>query len=170
MSSHPTLIVRCFTFVAAASALAIVLGYFKLYRLPQGGSITLETVPILFITLWMGVRTGIFAGLLTGLLKLILDPFIIHPIQILLDYPIPFACLALSAYPDSLPRLGIILGNAARFTCHLVSGVIFFSSYAPEGSNVWYYSAIYNGSYIVPETIIGLFLVPPIMRRISHRI
>jgi thiamine transporter len=156
--------------VAAAAALAIVLGYFKLYRLPQGGSITLETVPILFITLWKGARTGFLAGLLTGLLKLILDPFIIHPVQILLDYPIPFACLGLAAYPGSFPRLGIVLGNAARFSCHLFSGVVFFSAYAPDGTNVWYYSTLYNASYVVPETLIGLFLVPAIVRRISHRI
>jgi thiamine transporter len=167
LSNTPGVITRSYTFVAAAAALAIVLGYFKLYRLPQGGSITLETVPILFIALWKGPRTGIQAGIVAGLLKLILDPFIIHPVQILLDYPIPFACLGCAAFSSALPRLGIVLGNTLRFACHLISGVVFFSSYAPDGSSVWYYSAMYNASYILPEALIALFIVPPILRRIS---
>jgi thiamine transporter ThiT len=44
VSKHPSINpTRAITAVAAATALALVLGYLKLYRLPQGGSITLET-------------------------------------------------------------------------------------------------------------------------------
>jgi len=153
--------------VAAAAALATVLGFLKLYRLPQGGSITLEAVPILFLARWKGMRPGIVAGLLAGFLKLILDPFIIHPVQILLDYPIPFACLGLAAVPHRFPRVGILLANLSRFLCHFASGALFFASYAPEGVSVWKYSALYNFSYVGPEAIIALFLVPPICNRIT---
>ena len=155
--------------MAAAAALATVLGYLKLYRLPQGGSITLETVPILFLAQWKGMRPGIAAGLITGLLKLILDPFIIHPVQILLDYPIPFACLGLAAMPLRFPRMGILFANLLRLLCHFVSGAVFFASYAPQGVSVWKYSALYNASYVVPEAIIALLLVPPIYNRIAHQ-
>jgi len=37
--------------------------------------------------------------------------------------------------------------------------------YAPAGQNVWLYSAIYNGSYVVPQAILSMLLLPPILRR-----
>jgi len=157
--------IRDLTASSAAAALAVVLGYMKIYRLPQGGSITLETVPILFVALWLGVRPGALAGALTGVLKLLLDPYIIHPIQILLDYPLPFALLAFSALFPHFPRTGILVGNGARWLSHFVSGVVFFGSFAPEGVAVWRYSAVYNLSYIGPEAVIGLLLVPVLIRR-----
>jgi thiamine transporter len=43
----------------------------------------------------------------------------------------------------------------------VISGVIFYASYAPEGQNVWIYSLIYNCTYILPDTaIIFLLLIP----------
>jgi thiamine transporter len=38
--------------------------------------------------------------------------------------------------------------------CHVLSGVIFFASYAPEGQNVWIYSLVYNASFMAPSVII----------------
>ncbi|MBU7016120.1 MAG: energy-coupled thiamine transporter ThiT [Theionarchaea archaeon] len=55
--------------------------------------------------------------------------------------------------------LGVIVGIAGRFLCHFISGVIFFSEYAPEGMNPWIYSALYNGSYILGELIISVILI-----------
>ncbi len=166
-SSHPG--VRGLTAVAATAALALILGYIKLYRLPQGGSITLEAVPILFLALWQGIRPGILAGLLTGILKLLFGPFIVHPVQLLLDYPLPFALLGLSAATPRAPRTGVLLGSLARWFSHFTSGIVFFGSYAPEGVSVWRYSALYNLSYIGPEALIALLLVPPLLRRIPDR-
>ncbi|MDA0746610.1 MAG: energy-coupled thiamine transporter ThiT, partial [bacterium] len=119
MTTSARMDIRNLTALAAAAALAIFLGYLKLYRMPQGGSITLEAVPILFVALWRGPRTGILAGLFTGVLKLMLDPFIVHPVQVLLDYPLPFFCLGLVAYLPRFPRLGILLASTARWASHV---------------------------------------------------
>ena len=134
--------IRDLTTAAMAAAMAVLLGYLKIYRLPQGGSITLETVPILFVALLRGARLGIFAGLITGCLKLLLGPFIVHPVQLLLDYPLPFALLGLSAILPRFPRIGILLGNSVRFLSHFVSGIVFFGSFVPEGMSIWRYSAL----------------------------
>ena len=157
---------RAITAVAAATALALVLGYLKLYRLPQGGSITLEAVPVLLLALWHGPRLGFLCGCLTGVLKLVLDPFVVHPVQILLDYPLPFALLGLAGFSQGHPRLGILLASLGRWLSHVLSGAVFFATYAPQGVSVWHYSVLYNLSYAGPEAAIALLLVPTLLRRV----
>ena len=172
MALSSRLSIRDLTTIATGAALAFVLGFIGKalpLRLPQGGSITLETIPILVVALRWGVRVGLPTGLLTGLLKLLLDAYIVHPVQLILDYPLPFALLGLSALCPAPPWRGILLGNIARFASHFASGVIFFGSFAPEGIGVWRYSALYNLLYIGPETLLGLFLVPPLIRRLSSQ-
>ena len=165
-SSPPITSTRATTTLAAATALALILGYLKLYRLPQGGSITLETVPILLLALWHGPRLGILCGCLTGVLKVLLDPFVLHPIQILLDYPVPFALLGLAGMVPGRPRLGILLASTGRYLSHVLSGAIFFAHYAPEGVDVWHYALLYNLSYAGPEALIALLVVPTLLKRI----
>ncbi len=167
VSKHPSINpTRAITAVAAATALALVLGYLKLYRLPQGGSITLETVPVLLLALWRGPRLGVLCGCLTGVLKLVLDPFVVHPVQIFLDYPLPFALLGLAGLTRGHPRLGILLGSLGRWLSHVLSGAVFFAHYAPEGLSVWHYSVLYNLSYAGPEAAIAILLVPALLGRI----
>jgi hypothetical protein len=43
-----------------------------------------------------------------------------------------------------------------RFLCHFVSGVTIWSGYAPENMLVGVYSLVYNGSYMLIETIITI--------------
>ena len=45
----------------------------------------------------------------------------------------------------------MVLGAAARFGAHFVSGIVFFGSNAPAGTPVWIFSALYNLSYVVPS-------------------
>jgi len=169
MYSSYRLNIRDITNVAVAASLAVVLGLIgKMFglQLPQGGSITLEVVPILLVALWRGARIGVAAGLITGLLKILFGAYILHPIQLLLDYPLPFSLLGIVGLFSSLPRLGILVVSLLRFFCHFLSGVIYFSSFAPEGVSVWRYSALYNLSYTAPEALIGILLVPLLLKRL----
>lgn len=164
---------RDLTAIGTGAALAIVLGVIckalPLPRLPYGGSITLESIPILFVALWRGWRPGIQAGILCGLLQLLLDAHIYHPIQVLLDYPVAFGLLGLAAVVRwTIP--GILIASALRFVAHFISGIVFFGSYAPEGTPVWIYSATYNASYIIPDAIIASILVPILLSRTGKTI
>jgi thiamine transporter len=50
----------------------------------------------------------------------------------------------------------------------VLSGVIFFASYAPEGTNVWLYSTVYNVSYMLPNlglTIILTYILWPRLKK-----
>ena len=58
---------------------------------------------------------------------------------------------------------------ATRFLSHFISGVVFFGMYAPEGMSPIVYSAVYNGSYMLPEMVIsGIFIYMLIQRDILN--
>ena len=155
---------------ALAAALTVALSYVKLWEMPQGGSITLEAIPLLVFSLRRGVRSGAGAGAVAGLLQLLLGGYVVHPAQALLDYPMAFAALGIAGIARKPLWVGTVLGSLARFICHLVSGAIFFGSYAPKGTNVWLYSATYNGSYMLPNLVIAVvavYLLWPRLSRIS---
>jgi thiamine transporter len=88
-------------------------------------------------------------------MQLITGGYIVHPAQALLDYPIAFGVLGVTGFFKNRPLwLGISLGGVLRFFCHVLSGVVFFGSFAPEGTNVWVYSAVYNGSFMAPTLVV----------------
>jgi len=168
MASHePISRVKGGVEVAAAAALGAVLSLVKVYTLPQGGSVTATMLPVLFLALWRGPRAGALAGLALGVLKLTLGPVIVHPVQVLFDYPIPYALLGVAGFFRRLPALGALVASLCRLTVHTYSGAVFFASYAPPGVSVWEYSLGYNASYLLPEAMICIVLVPILLRRVA---
>jgi oxaloacetate decarboxylase beta subunit len=90
--------VRALTLSALMIALATVLGQIKLFEMPQGGSVTLLSIlPIAACGYLLGTRRGVMAGFCVGLINLIFGPYVIHPVQLLMDYPIAFGALGLAA-------------------------------------------------------------------------
>jgi energy-coupled thiamine transporter ThiT len=219
--------------IVAFVALSTALSYVKVFSLPQGGSVTAGSmVPIIWLSLRRGPKIGLFACAAYGLVQLMVEPFIYHPVQVLLDYPIAFGALglagffqkgpvvrwrvsvtvdqliasALSAFsfalfcyeltlyalngalfflwlfsfsfllllwmgtankrrePEAKSKttaalIGVTVGIFGRFVAHVVSGVVFFGEYAPEGMSPIVYSAIYNGTYIVPELLVSAYFM-----------
>ena len=161
---------RVLTEAALAIALAFVLGLIKIFKMPYGGSISLEMMPLILLALRQGPWVGIVSGAVYGVLNLITDPQIFHPIQVLLDYPLAFGALGLAGF--FRPTVGGAIVGAtvavvARFVCHFLSGVIFFASYAPEGWNPYAYSAAYNGAYLVPSLAIAAVVVVVLLRALE---
>ncbi|QZY56276.1 energy-coupled thiamine transporter ThiT [Crassaminicella profunda] len=144
-------------------ALAQILSYLKVYEGPNGGSVTAGSmVPILFYAVRWGVRPGILAGVVYGILQFILGPmYSTHILCILLDYIIPFGLLGLAGLlKKSFAGVlaGVFIGILGRFISHVLSGVILWASYAGD-TNPWIFSIGYNSSYLLPELIISLILV-----------
>lgn len=149
---------RLLAFMAITIALSTVLGTISVYKMPQGGSVTLGSmVPILILTFIYGPEVGFLTGFVYGLINLITGPYIMHPIQVLLDYPLPFMLLGTAGYFKN-NYVGSAVAIFARFVCHLLSGVVFFASFAGD-QNPLIYSIIYNGSYLLPELIITVLVV-----------
>lgn len=172
--------VRVMVEIALAVALAATLNLFHV-RLPiniAGGSISLDMVPIFVVALRLGLIPGLITGGLWGLFDLLFQPYVVHPVQLVLDYPLAFALCGLAGLgavhvqrtmkagrlgpATALAVLWVLLGGLGRFASHLVSGAVFFGANAPAGQPVWVYSALYNISYLAPS-IIGAVIVVPIL-------
>ena len=149
-------------FSSLAMTLAVVTSIYTVFEFPFGGSITLFRMFFLCLIGYLyGAKAGIITGVAYGLLDFILEPYVIHPVQLLLDYPVAFGCLGLSGLTNKSKSgiiKGYLLGVSGRYLCHVITGVIFFSEYAGN-QNPIVYSLIYNASYIVPEAVMTVLLL-----------
>ena len=153
---------RELAFCSVCMALAFALSFVKLFDAPMGGSITLMSMFfITFVGYLYGTYTGITTGVAYGLLQLIVNPYFVHPVQILVDYPLAFGALGLSGV-FSKAKFGLIkgylLGITGRLFFSVLSGVIFFAEYAGD-QNVFWYSFTYNVGYIGIEGIITIVIL-----------
>jgi thiamine transporter len=162
-------------------ALATVLNSIKIFTMPEGGTVTLGAmVPLLFLALRRGVKVGMAAGAVFGIIDVYFEPFVYNPVQFLLDYPFAYGALGLAGLsagrvgsskirggltPVAWSVAAVALGIFGRFVCHFFSGLIFFASYAPSGESPALYSAVYNASYLVPEFFISAFVISILVGR-----
>ncbi len=164
---------KSIAYAAICIAMSFALSYVRFVKLPQGGSVTLASLlPLMIYSYMFGTKKGVFAGLVYGILQAVQDPWIIHPAQFLLDYPIAFSAIGLAGMfaqtkaLEKLPQLqftlGAIIASALRFVCHVLSGVFAFSAYAADkGMQPWIYSLAYNSFVFADIAIaiaVGVFL------------
>lgn len=156
---------------ALCLALAFVLSYIKLFDLPQGGAVTAASLlPIVAFAYSYGLAPGLVVGVAYGLLQMIQDPWIVTPVQAILDYPLAFACIALAAVARRLPDswgwlAGMALAAVGRFVCHAFTGVVFFAEYAEgTGMSPFVYSVSYNSFVFVDMAICAVVMAFPQVR------
>lgn len=158
---------KAVTYAAICIAMSFALSYMRIVRLPQGGSITpASLLPLMLYAYMFGVRKGVFTGFTYGLLQAFQDPFLLHPAQFLLDYPIAFAWCGLAGifshneklarFPQVQFALGGILAGLGRFCMHFLSGTFAFGTFAPEGTPAALYSLVYQAGYVLPDLTIAL--------------
>ncbi len=155
------------TYAAICIAMSFALSFMRIVRLPQGGSITpASLLPLMVYAYMFGVRKGIFAGFIYGLLQAFQDPTILHPAQFLLDYPLAFAWMGLAGLftktqslrkmPQLQFALGGIIAGLGRFTMHFLSGTFAFGAFAPNGTPAVLYSFVYQAGYVLPDLAIAI--------------
>ena len=138
-------------------------------NMPNGGSVTLAMFPILFYAHRWGLRQGLLMGFAYGLLDMLLDGGYAWGWQsILLDYLVAYTALGVGGIFKGkswgiFP--GITLGCLARFLVHHISGITIYKILVPTEitgfgvfSNPHVYSLVYNGVYMVPNTLIALII------------
>lgn len=162
-------------FSAMAMALAVVTSMLKLFEFPMGGSVTLFSM--LFVVLigyWFGSGAGLMTAIAYGFLQLILEPYIIHPLQLVVDYILAFGALGLSGI-FSNRKHGLLIGYwvavFGRFAFAFLSGMIFFGSVAADyNMSIPVYSLVYNGSYLLAEGLLTTILIciPPINKALKR--
>jgi thiamine transporter len=135
-----------------------------IFHMPQGGSVTVAgLVPLLWFALRRGLKYGLLAGFVYGIIHAFLPgSYIINPLQGLLDYPLAFAALGLAGAVKKIPVVGIAIGIVGRFLCSFAAGIIFFTSLSIDGVLG---SAIYNGVYLIPEFAITAVVIYILLKR-----
>ena len=161
---------------ALCIAIAFVLSYIRIYRFPQGGSITPGSMlPIMLFAYIYGVGPGAICSLGYGILQMIQDSYFVHPAQILMDYILAFGVLCITglfANKKNMLPVGILVAGLCRFAFHLVSGMIFFAAYAAEaGLSPFVYSFGYNIGYVLPDMgICFVIALIPGVRNMMNRL
>lgn len=165
--------VRQLVFCAMAIALGTVLSEIKIISFPWGGSATLLSMLVICLPgYFFGLGAGLMTGVAYGALQLLVDPYVIFPAQLVVDYFLAFGALGLSGlFTNAKHGLlkGYLTGVLGRYVFVVISGWIFFSEYAWEGWPVLPYSLVYNGIYIFAEAAVTLAVlsIPAVNRGIS---
>ena len=167
--SKTRILVECALMIAAGTVLSNI----KMFTMPNGGSVTLlSMLPFVLVSFRHGVKWGLFTGFVNSLLQMLLGfyappaPGLLPLVgMILLDYVLAFTLLGLAcvfAKPFKNRLLGVAVGTAIvcliRFLCSFLSGVLIWGN-LNEGLPEWVYSLTYNGSYMLPETILSVVAV-----------
>lgn len=149
-------------------ALAQVLGYLKLWELPQGGSVTISMLPIFLYCVRWGFGPGMLASFAFSLLQLLLDGAYAWGWQSMIgDYILAFTVLGVAGLFCRMRGgffLGAIAGSVARFVVHWVVGATIWAEYMPDVffgltmTSPWFYSALYNGSFMLLDMILVLII------------
>ena len=173
---NPTmkLTIKQLAFCAMCLALATVLSEIKIFDMPTGGSITLLSM---FVIALPGILFGLVPGIVTavayGILQLIIDPYVLYPMQLVVDYILAFGALGLSGLfygKKGAIIKGYIVAVIGRYIFSVISGWIFFGSYAWEGWNPFASSMAYNAAYIFAEAALTVIIlaIPPVNKAVKQ--
>jgi thiamine transporter len=166
-------------------AMATILGFITIYKLPMGGAITLFSMaPLVVASLRHGTRWGLLTAAAHGLIQMIIGfENVLYCTTalamigcVLLDYILAFAAMGLAHAIAARFRHYLIGVGAAtvitgliRYACSFLSGILIWGGYAPEGTPVWVYSLTYNGSYMIPEIVITAIAVVVLAKTLGRR-
>lgn len=162
-------------FAALAMALSFIpdfAGWFS----PSYGAI-----PLVIFSLRRGLKYGLLAGLIWGLLHFALGKvYYLSMSQVFIEYILAFISMGLAGiFSDSLVKtlkeqkkpfallialMATILAVGVRYLWHFIAGVIFWGSYAPKGMSAIWYSFTVNGTaglLTLLITLLALLLILP---------
>ena len=153
-------------------ALSIALSYLKIPIGLEfggfGGSIDLVMIPLIIFAMRSNAGWGMGAGLVFGILKFIFaNGAAINWVSIVFDYGVAYAMVGLAGLFHKnykLLPLAAFVGCLGRFVVHFISGVTVYAEYLPdafmgvEKPSVALYSLLYNGTYMLPNTILAVVI------------
>ena len=157
---------------AVFTAMALALSYIKI---PTGmafggfgGSIDLVMLPLILCAIRWGSLWGLGSGLVFGTLKFFFagGSAISWP-SMLLDYSLAYMMVGLAGVlkgRSSMSWAAALIGCFGRFVIHFISGVTIYAEYVSpifgwDGKSSAIYSVLYNGSYMLPNTVIAVLAI-----------
>lgn len=182
--------------IAFAVSISAICAVMPFLNLPFGGGFTIASMlPIIVVSYMYGTRWGLLTAFVYSIMQMLLGFNTVSAFFLpgdsqmvwwravtvcLIDYVIAYTVLGLGGilrkkYDGKKALvLGSILAISLRYIAHIVSGAIFFGTWAEwfftqDGFPAWgetilntfsgdalatVYSIIYNGTYMIPEIII----------------
>ena len=178
---------RTITECALLIAIGTILAQIKLFRLPYGGSVTaFSMLPFFVISYRHGTKWGLLAGFANAMLQIALGGLYPPPAgtvgaliaSVMLDYVLAYMVLGLAdlfaaPFKSSHENFAYVFGAAVccflRFLCAFLSGWLIWSEVGADTLGAVSYSIGYNGSYLLPESILtclGVFLLKKYIPRV----
>lgn len=161
-------------YTAMFVVLEVVVGYFNILKMPQGGSVGVSAVVVMLAAYTLGFWKGFTVGFLGTLITGIFDPFwIVSWVQFFFDYPLAFASYAFCALIPNYKKgnvilpFGVLLGGFMRFMSHNIAGWFFFADGYPD--NVLMGVMGYNATYMIPTVALTFVLLMAILPRVQTR-
>lgn len=163
------------TELAIFTALGIVFDYvcglFGGISWANGGSVSIAMVPIFLMSYKHGLKGGLLIGLLVGSIQ-ILWGYMVHPVQVLLDYTLAYGVLGLAGIAkrffseNNLKNniviiVSILIVCFLRLICHVISGVVFYAT-------PFWGSVAYNASFIILSTPLCIILTCILYRLLKN--
>ena len=154
---------------AIFAALAIVLSLLPT-NIGSGFTVSLGMIPLTIYSIRHGVKAGLAAGFLWGILHFVTgDLYVLSVPQALIEYFIAFVFAGFAGFQknkvaaalasNNKTKLEVSLvvatfyGTFARFFWHFLAGVIFWGSYAMWGLGPVMYSLVMNGASALATAI-----------------
>lgn len=158
---------KMLSFAALSIALSFVLSCIRLYRMPQGGSVTpASMLPLMLFSAAFGIGPGLLAGLVYGVLQYLQGGWFLNVWQFALDYLLAFAALGLAGLARKLPEkwglyCAMLIAAIGRALSATLAGIMFWDT-APWAS------LVYNGTYLIPEVVICMVLAAAIAKPVMR--
>jgi len=167
------------TFTGVSLALAFVLSYVRIWKMPWGGDITLLSMFfVVFVGYLFGPGTGFAAAFVYSILQFIQSggSYMLTPFQVCCDYFLAFTALGASGFFKN-KKNGLIIGYLVavflRGVFHTIGGYLYWMDYMPDNfpsSLAIIYPIAYNYSYLVAEAVITVIviLLPPVKKGLNR--
>jgi len=157
-------------------AIAIVLHMLRFRLMPQGGSVSFILVPLVFFAIRWGLSWGLMAAFAFGILRTFLAGGFGWGWQaVVLDFFVANTVIGLAGLfyhrTGAKAVVATVVAGLAQYAVHWLAGGLIWREWIPDEfmgmpmTNPWFYSLLYNGTYMVPNILIssvaiGLLTVP----------
>ena len=157
--------VRMLTEGAVMIALAEVLSFLPLYKMPWGGSVDLAMLPIILFCVRWGLGPGLVASFAHALLQTLFEGGIAIGWQSIIgDFLVAYTVLGFAGLFKGKFVPATVVACVLRFLVHYVVGATIWAEYMPETffsmtmTTPWIYSALYNAAYMLPDMVVILVI------------
>lgn len=166
-------------------AMAFVLSFIKIIDMPFGGSVTAASMaPIIIAGYRHGFKWGIITGFAYSLLQLLMGLSNVSYATsaaagiaiVMLDYIVAFTVLGLlgvlkrNKHQTGVLVIGTLVVCVIRFICHVITGCTVWAGVSIPTADGAIYSLVYNAAYMVPETVVTVYVIALISNAVDLRL